>query len=464
MSDTSKSSSVPLIPRKYIPAFLLLTTCFAAWGLANNMTDPLVRAFKGIFTDMSNFESALVQFSFYGAYFCLALPAAFIIKRFSYKTGVLVGLGLFIVGSLLFYPASRMMQFNIFLLAIFVLAGGLSILETSCNPYVIALGDEETGTRRLNLAQSFNPVGSVIGMMMAGFLILPRMNPATEEQRKGMAAAALREIQSAELSAIMSPYVMLAFGLIVLWILLAVVKMPRVSDAGTSIDFLPTLRRLVRNRHYTFGVIAQFFYVAAQICVWTFTIHYIAGIVERGGGRPLIDLLERSGISNFVQAIRLVEPGKEMTGLTVAGIYHICAMLFFLGFRFVCTALMHLIRPSLMLAILAAIATVLCIVVMASVNLAGVLCLVSISACMSLMFPTIYGIALHGLGEDTKFGGAGLVMAILGGALFPMIQAGLIDMKSAAFSYIVPLVCFVVVTAYGVFDLLSERVKHGTDS
>lgn len=463
MKPPSSSGHRPaLVPAQYLLPFVLLTTCFAAWGLANNMTDPLVRAFKGVFTDMSNFESALVQFSFYGAYFCLALPAAFLIKRFSYKTGVLVGLGLFVIGSLLFYPASRAMQFGYFLFAIFVLAGGLSILETSCNPYIIALGPEETGTRRLNLAQSFNPVGSVIGMMMAGFLILPRMNPATEAERKAMAPEALRAIQSEELAAIMGPYVLLAFALMGLWLAIALVRMPRASDAGPKIDFLATAGRLLRNRHYLFGVIAQFFYVAAQICVWTFTIHYISAIVDRGEGQPLINLLEASGINDFVRGIRLISADKEMSGLTVAGIYHICAMLLFLVFRFICTALMRVIRPSLMLALLATIAGLLTLVVMFSVNLTGVVCLVFISACMSLMFPTIYGIGLHGLGEDTKLGGAGLVMAILGGALFPMIQAAIVDAKGPALSYVVPLVCFVVVAAYGVFDLVSERVQHGT--
>jgi MFS transporter, FHS family, L-fucose permease len=469
MSATPSSHRVSIIPREVLLPFILLTTCFAAWGLANNMTDPLVSAFKGIFTGMSNFESALVQFSFYGSYFVLALPAAFLIKRFSYKTGVLTGLGLFALGSLLFYPASQAMQFGYFLVAIFVLAGGLSILETACNPYIIALGPEETATQRLNVAQSFNPVGSIVGMMMAGFLILPKMNPIPEAQRLTMTPDALREIQSNELAAIMTPYCGTAFALVLLWLAIAFVKMPTASDADHRIDFGTTLRRLLANRHYVFGVVTQFFYVAAQICVWTYTIHYIAQIVDHGNGRPLIDLLESSGTAEFLRDIRLINADAAMTGKTVAGIYHICAMILFLVSRFICTALMRRIRPSSMLALLAVLATALSAVVMFSPNLVGVFALIGISGCMSLMFPTIYGIALQGVGADTKFGGAGLVMAILGGALFPMIQASLIDLwgensSGPALSYIVPLICFVVVAAYGFFDMSATRVKHGTQA
>ena len=455
------TTQAPLVPKPYLLPFVLLTTCFAAWGLANNMTDPLVKVFSRIFT-MSALQSSLVQFSFYGAYFCLALPAAIIIKRYGYKTGVLVGLGLFAVGSLLFYPASRTMQFAHFLMAIFVLAGGLSILETSCNPYIIALGPPDTATRRLNLAQSFNPVGSVIGSMLAGFVILPSLHPFGNVARSALPADQLRAIQATELSAVMTPYVVMALVLVALWIAISMTKMPAASEAGTDIDLLPTIGRLVRNRHYAFGVVAQFFYVAAQICVWTFSIYYVSGIVERGAGQPLLDFLESSGIHAFVRSTRLIQPDQPLSAETVAGIYYICSLLAFLVFRFLCTALMRIVRPSLMLTVLGAAAIVLTLIVIVSQNLAGVLCLVSISACMSLMFPTIYGIALHGLGDDTKLGGAGLVMAILGGSLFPLAQGALVDARGPAFSYTVPVICFIVVTSYGLFDLGSERVTHAS--
>ena len=443
-------SKTPMLPKGTVLPFILLTTCFAAWGLANNMTDPLVKVFSRIFT-MSNLQSSLVQFSFYGAYFCLAIPAALIIKRYSYKTGVLLGLGLFVLGSFLFYPASLSMQYGSFLFAIFVLAGGLSILETSCNPFICALGPENTATRRLNLAQAFNPVGSNFGIILAATFILPKINPLSDEERRAIDPEMLRSIKSEELIAVMGPYLGMAFCLLILWIAIAVTKMPRASDSSNRLDFGPTAARLLRNRHYTFGVAAQFFYVAAQICVWTFTIHYITELVESGrGADTLRNVLAAFGIENTAQ----------MTGENIAGKFHLAAMLTFLVFRFICTALMWFVRPSAMLAALAVVATVLCAGVVLAPGFAGVLCLIGISACMSLMFPTIYGIALQGLGEDTKLGGAGLVMAILGGALFPLLQGWLIDLRGPAFSYIVPLVCFVFVAAYGFFDLRVKRRHH----
>lgn len=419
-----------LIACEHLLPFILLTTCFAAWGAANNMTDPLVKVFSRVFS-MSNLEGALVQFSFYGAYFCLALPAAVLIKKTSYKTGVLVGLGLFIVGALLFYPASLTMQYWHFLAAIYVLASGLSILETSCNPYVIALGSPETATQRLNLAQSFNPVGSNLGVFLAALLILPKVNPATDADRAALAEsdpAALAAIQGAELSAVMTPYVGMAAVLLLLWLALAFTRMPRASDESPAIEFLPTLRRLLRNHHYAFGVVAQFFYVAAQICVWTFLIQYATlsvGLTE-----------EESGW--YLQASILV----------------------FLAFRFICTALMRVVAPSSLLLVMALLAAAFCAAAILLPGRPGLLAIVGVSACMSLMFPTIYGIALQGLGADTKFGGAGLVMAILGGALLPLVQARIIDLGSAHLSYVVPLGCFAVVAAYALFDRAAKRPGH----
>jgi len=254
-----KNKSLPVIPRRILWPFILLTSCFAWWGLANNMTDTLLAAFKRIMS-MSDFQTSWIQIAFYGSYFCLALPAAIFITRFTYKAGVLLGLGLFIGGALLFYPASKTMNYFHFLAALYILAGGLSILETSANPYIIAMGPEETGTRRLNFAQSFNPVGSVIGIFLSKYFILSHLHSATPEERAAMSPELLKKIQSQELAAVMGPYVVVALFLMVLWILIAINKnMPRASDVGTKLHLRSSFRRLFHRRHYVWGVITQFF-------------------------------------------------------------------------------------------------------------------------------------------------------------------------------------------------------------
>ena len=407
--------------------FILLTTCFAAWGVAANMTDPLVQVFSKIFT-MSTLQAALVQFCYYGAYFCLALPAAFINKRFSYKVGVLTGLGCAAAGAFLFYPASQSMTYSYFLLALFVLAAGMSILETSANPFVIAMGPEANATQRLNLAQAFNPVGTNIGVFLAATLILPRLNVATAEDREAMGDGQLRAVMADELNAVMTPYVGMACVLVLIWIAIAVVKMrtsPEKAAVGPQdINLTATLGRLLSNGHYRYGVIAQFFNVAAQTCVWTFTIQYV------------------------MQALAVNEAG--------AGIYLQYSLIVFLISRFVMTWLLGFMRPAALLLAMAALGSLLSVYVMLSPNISGVWALVAISACLSLMFPTIYGVALHGLGDDSKFGAAGLVMAILGGALLPLVHGAVLDAQGAAFSYIVPALCFLVVAGYAVFDLMSK--------
>lgn len=422
------SARQPFVYPEMRVVFVLLVLCFAAWGVAANMTDPLVKVFSKIFT-MSQLQSALVQFAYYGAYFCLALPAAFINRRFSYKTGVLTGLGLATLGALAFYPASQLMQYHYFLAALFILAAGLSILETSANPFVMAMGPIENATRRLNLAQAFNPVGTNIGVFLAATLILPNLHIAEAADRAMMADEVLRDVQAGELNAVMIPYVGMALFLALIWVMIALKKVPpsreKTADSLEQVHFSATLKRLLANRHYRFGVIAQFFNVAAQVCVWTFTIQYVQQAI--GGSE--------ANAADYLQYSLLV----------------------FLLSRFVMTWLMGFIKPTLLLTILGLSGFGLAIFAMVSVNMAGVWAVVAISACLSLMFPTIYGVALQGLGEDTKFGAAGLVMAILGGALMPMLQGAVIDSVSTAFSYIVPAGCLLIVAAYGFFDLQRPR-------
>src|SRR3954466_2327472 len=363
--------------------FILVITCFAAWGAAANLTDVLVGVFRHIFL-MSNFQSALVQFAYYGAYFSLAIPAALINKRFGYKTGVLTGLGLATLGGLLFIPASRLLAYGFFLIALFVLAAGLSILETSANPFVIAMGPEESATQRLNLAQAFNPVGANIGVLLGAVVILP--NITSEASKVIMSPAELHDSQQHDLSLVLGPYLGIAAVLVLIWALIAFSKMETPAERSQEEGAAGSgaLGRLWRNRHYRYGVVAQFFNVAAQVCTWSFTIQYARDVV----GVPASD----------------------------AGWYLQASLLLFLISRFVMTYLLGIVRPTLLLAVMGAIGVGLALTGVFSQNIVGLLAVVAISLSLSLMFPTIYGVALQGLGEDTKFGAAGLVMAILGGA------------------------------------------------
>ncbi len=418
-----EAGKAPLVHRSLVVPFVLLVLCFAAWGAAANLTDILVGVFRSIF-DMSNFQSSLVQFAYYGAYFTLAIPAAMINKRFGYKAGVLVGLGLAAIGGVLFWPASELLVYEAFLLALFVLAGGLSILETSANPFVIAMGEERSATQRLNLAQAFNPVGANIGVLLGALLILPALTP--EPAKTIMSPEELRASQEQDLALVLGPYLGIAAVLVAIWLLIAFRRMdlPPVPDAE-AVPSGSTFGRLWANRHYRYGVLAQFFNVAAQTCTWTFTILYAQDVVGVSA--------ENSGW--YLQA----------------------SLILFLVSRFVMTWLLGLFRPTRLLLIMALFGVVCCAVAVFSLNIVGLLAVVAISASLSLMFPTIYGVALHGLGEDAKFGAAGLVMAILGGALLPMVHAAVMDRVGAAAGYVVPGVCLALVAAYALFDLRTTR-------
>ena len=424
-----EARSAPLVAKHLKVPFILLVLCFAAWGMAANLTDILVGVFRGIF-DMTNFQSSLVQFAYYGAYFLLAVPAAFINARYGLKAGVLVGLGLAAIGGFLFIPASQMLAYGMFLLALFVLAAGLSILETSANPFVIAMGDEASSTQRLNLAQSFNPVGANLGVLMGAVLILPNLTP--EESKTIMSEAELLAAQEADLFQVLRPYVFIASVLVLIWLLIAFRKM-HLPTQPEAVDLTSggggTFARLWANRHYRYGVVAQFFNVAAQTCTWTFTILYAQDVV---------------GLSQ-----------------DAAGWWLQASLLIFLVSRFVMTWLLGIFRPAKLLLVMALFGAACCLTSMFVLNIVGLVAVVAISAGLSLMFPTIYGLALQGLGPDAKFGSAGLVMAILGGALVPMIQAAVMDGYGSAAGYVVPGVCLLLVAGYAVFDLRNTRPAVG---
>ena len=404
--------------------FILIVICFAAWGLAGNLTDPLVAVFGSVFS-MSALQSSLVQFAYYGAYFALAIPAAWINSQLGYKGGVLIGLLLAATGGFLFFPASQVMTYAMFLAALFTLAAGLSILETSANPYVMAMGPRQNATRRLNFAQAFNPVGSNLGVLLAAMFILPHVNPATAEDRAQLSQSELESVQSAELQAVMGPYIGLALLYVLIGVAIAMVRVPKhevfTADRKQKTVKLPGTRlgRLVKNRRYSFGVVAQFFNIAAQTCIWTFTIHY---------------MMENLGVDE-----------------TDAGYWLQASLLIFLVSRFVMVAIMGRFDSRKLMTLMCSIGLVLTVLAMLSGNIVGAVAVILLSACISLLFPTIYGVALEGLGQDTKYGAAGLVMAIVGGALVPLLQGWVIDVSSASFSFIVVGVCFAVIIGYGLF-------------
>lgn len=415
--ENNTSSKFALIRSGNTWPFILVTSLFFWWGLANNMTDTLLAAFKRIMS-MTDFQTSWIQMAFYGSYFLLALPAAILVKKFSYKTGVLVGLGLFILGSLLFYPASITMVYGHFLGALFILAGGLSILETSANPYIISMGPEETGTRRLNLAQSFNPLGSITGVVLSKIFILSHLNLSSAEERAHMAPDQLKAIQSEELVSVMGPYVGVAFLLLLLWIAVKFTKMPLGSDEGSSLNLLPSIKRLLGKKNYRWAVIAQFFYMGAQIGVWSYTIRYV---------------MQELGVNE-----------------DNAANYYMASLILFSISRFIFTGLMKYISPQKLLFISAIGGGISTLLVMVSGGYVGVIALVAISGFMSLMFPTIYGLGMRGLGMDTKLGGSGLIMAILGGAVLTTVQGQVSDWThSINMSFSIPLVCFLAVMLYG---------------
>lgn len=414
--------------KRYRLPFLLVSLLFLVWGMANNMNDTLLAAFKRIMS-MSDVQTSLVQFSFYGAYFCFALPAALFIRRYSYKSGILLGLAMYAAGTMLFYPAGQAASYAFYLFAIYIMAAGCAVLETTANPYILSMGPQESATRRLNIAQTFNPVGAICGILISRHFILGELNAADAAERSGMDADALRAVQMHELDAVSGTYMLIGFGLLVLLVVIALVRMPGDRDRSASSGVAKCFRRLWGIRRYRYGVVAQFFYVGVQTCVWSFNIRL--AMHELG-------LAEKSASTVFL--------------LSILG---------FTFFRFVFTWLMKYIAPVRLLAAASASALVLKLVVMGASGMAAIVALVLISAAMSLMFPTIYGIALDGIApEDAKIAASGLIMAILGGALLTPLQAWVSDAAGISVSFAVSALCFVVILLYSLGILKSDAGKH----
>lgn len=415
-----------VVSKKVLVPFILITGLFALWGFANDITNPMVAAFQTIM-EISNVRAALVQFAFYGGYATMAIPAAIFIKKYSYKNGILMGLGLYAIGALMFYPAARYEIFEFFLVSLYILTFGLAFLETTANPYILSMGDPKTATRRLNLAQSFNPMGSLLGMFVASNFILRSLESDKRDAAGELIFNTLNEVEKAvvrthDLAVIRNPYVLLGFVVIVMFIIIYLSKMPVRENADHTIHLKDSFRRLMKNIKYREGVVTQVFYVGAQIMCWTFIIHYADNL----------------GISK-----------------STAQNYNILAMMIFLLSRFISTMLMKYLNARLLLMVFGIGGMLTTTGVILIQGMAGLYLLIATSAFMSLMFPTIYGIALEGIGDDSTLGAAGLVMAIVGGALMPPLQGAIIDLgrvgrlPAVNVSFILPFISFVVITIYG---------------
>lgn len=428
-------TTVELVPKKLLLPFSLITSLFALWGFANDITNPMVAAFKRVL-ELNNTQASWVQLAFYGGYFTMALPAAFFIKKYSYKKGVLLGLGLYGLGASLFYPAASLESYGFFLAALYILTFGLAFLETTANPYILSMGSEETATQRLNLAQAFNPMGALAGLFVAKTYILNSLqSSATDESGKVYLFDTLNEFEKAairtnDLLVIRDPYVFLGVVVLAILVVIALAKMPENKLEGAKLDFIPSLKRLFKNRNFVEGILAQLFYVGAQIMIWTYIYQYADAL----------------GISTY-QAVN----------------YAFASLGVFLVGRWICTFLLRIIPAARLLAGFAILAMAFTVGAIFLPGLAGLYSLVAISFAMSLMFPTIYGIALEGLGEDAKFGAAFLVMAIVGGAVMPTLQGMILDWGGAGytdlvilgvpeinFSFFLPLTCFLLVFLFAV--------------
>ena len=432
----SKQNKSKLIEKRYAVTFILITALFALWGFANDITNPMVAAFQTLM-ELPAAKASMVQFAFYGGYATMAIPAALFIRRYSYKSGILLGLALYAVGAFLFIPAAEYQEFTFFCISLYILTFGLAFLETTANPFILSLGTKETSTRRLNMAQAFNPMGSLSGMAVASLIVLPelwsdRRDAAGQTIFSTLSEAEKADIRLHDLAVIRDPYVVIGIIVVVMFVIIALKKMPDTArQDGPKIKIGETLSRLWKNTVYREGVLTQMFYVAAQIMVWTFIIQYADNL----------------GINK-----------------ATAQKYNILAMSMFLCSRFISTFLMKYVNSRRLLAIFGAGAALATLGTIFIVGMPGLYCLVAISIFMSLMFPTIYGIALENVdNDDATLGAAFLVMAIVGGALMPPLQGMLIDkgtilgLPAVNVSFVLPLICFAVIVCYGVRTLRKQR-------
>jgi len=424
-----------VVESKYLIPFILITSLFFLWGIANDMTNPLVSAFKKVMPELSNAKAAFVQLAFYGGYGTMAIPAALFIRKFSYKSGILLGLGLYATGALLFYPAAKYEMFGYFLASLYILTFGLAFLETTANPFILSLGDPSTSTRRLNLAQTFNPLGSLSGMLIAQLFIITLIesNNYSPEAYTLLPEAEKAAIRTNDLGIISAPYIGLGLFIIVIFVLIAMAKIPQ-KEHHEPIPVRAAVKMLFKNKRYYEGVLAQMFYVGVQIMCWTFIFQYVDNLNAQ----------------------------RAMDNQLTATWFNMAAMIFFFLGRASSTYLMKFFQPARLMFVFALAGMGFMLGTILIGGTFGLGCLVATSVSMSLMFPTIYGIALRNMGDEAKLGSAGLVMAIVGGALMPPVQGAILDIGGGGFSdklflgyipevnlsFVLPLICFAVVAIY----------------
>ena len=429
-----KIKNIPVVRKDLFFPFIIITSIFALWGIANDLTNPMVSAFKKVKPELSNVQASLVQFAFYFGYFFMAIPAALFIRKYSYKSGILLGLILYAMGTFLFYPAAIYEEYNYFLISLWVITCGLAFLETTSNPLILSLGDKETATRRLNLAQAFNPIGSLTGMIIAQVFVISaiRSDDFTTKAYNALSSEELATIRENDLGIISIPYIGLGVLVVIITIIVFFTKIPIPSEQN-KMSLSASFKKLLDNKNYKRGVLTQAFYVGSQIMCWTYIFQYVDNL-------------------------------NDNLGLNLTATYfNVAAMISFLSGRWIGTILMRRINPAKLLMYFG-LGGVLCSAgAILLQNIMGLISLVGISMFMSIMFPTIYGIALKDMGDEAKIGSAGLIMAIVGGALMPVLQGSILDWGGSGFSdvlifgfipeinfsFILPLICLTVVAYYG---------------
>ncbi|MEP7256025.1 MAG: L-fucose:H+ symporter permease [Ferruginibacter sp.] len=405
-----------LTSKQYRFAFIMITSLFFLWGFAHNLDPILIPHLKKSFT-LSTLQSSLIDSAVFIAYFVMALPAGFIMKKYGYKAGIITGLLLFAMGSFLFIPAANTQQYIFFLGALFIIACGLTILETAANPYASLLGDAETSTQRLNFSQSFNGLAATLAPIIGARIILTR--DYTEIELSSMTDAAKKLALSAEASTVKTPYFILGAIILLVAIIFWFTKLPEIKEGDAHTGTGKGILHAFRHRHLTWGVVAQFFYVGAQVCVFSFFILYAT---------------KAAGIDKVTAA--------DYLGWG-------CGMAFMIG-RFAGTFFMKYIKPERLLAIYSLINILLCAVAIFSSGMMALYAVIGIAFFMSIMFPTIFSLGIKDLGADTKFGSSLIIMSIVGGALLPPVFAQIADVtKNIQNGYIVPLVCFAVILYFG---------------